>query len=78
MAVHTPLDRAPLISGDRVLVVSAEGDRIAPPEHATRLARHFSSEELRFPGGHVLHIGRAEAFRALARRLAHLGILPPR
>ncbi|HZS41912.1 MAG TPA: hypothetical protein VFF06_34015 [Polyangia bacterium] len=78
MAVHTPLERKPLLDGDRVLVVSAEGDRIAPPEHATRLARHFAAEELRFAGGHVLQLGRGDAFRALARRLGQLGILPPR
>ena len=70
MAVHTPLERAPTLSGDRMLVVSAEGDRIAPPEHAERLARHFDADELRFAGGHVFQVGRSEAFRAIVRRLA--------
>jgi pimeloyl-ACP methyl ester carboxylesterase len=78
MECHTPLLRTPLASGDRVLVLSAAGDRIAPPEHGARLAAHFSAEELRFDGGHVLQIGRASAFRALGRRLAQLGLIDPR
>ncbi len=78
MAVHTPLERAPRVPPERVLVVSAEGDRIAPPEHAARLAQHFGAEELRFAGGHVLQFGRGAAFRALARRLAALSLIPAR
>jgi pimeloyl-ACP methyl ester carboxylesterase len=78
MAVHTPLLRAPKIASERMLVVAAEGDRIAPPEHAARLAAHFGCEELRFAGGHVLQLGRGEAFRALARRLASAGLIEPR
>jgi pimeloyl-ACP methyl ester carboxylesterase len=78
MAVHAPLKRAPKLGPERVLVVSAEADRIAPPEHATRLARHFGAEELRLPGGHILQVGRGAAFGALARRLAALGIISPK
>jgi hypothetical protein len=61
-----------------VLVLSMEGDRIAPPEHATRLATHFGAEELRFAGGHILQLGRGDAFRALARRMAKLGLISRR
>jgi dienelactone hydrolase len=75
MEVHSPLQRAPLVPPERVLVVSAQGDRIAPPEHATRLARHFGAEELRFRGGHLLQLGRGDAFRAIARRLSALGLI---
>lgn len=78
MAVHTPLLRAPKVASDRVLVVGAEGDRITPPEHATRLAAHFGCEELRFAGGHVLQLGRGVAFRALARKLADAGLIERR
>ncbi len=78
MAVHTPLLRAPRVAPSRVLVVSAEGDRIAPPEHAERLAKHFGAEELRFAGGHLLQLGRGDAFRTLVKRLAALGLIPPR
>jgi pimeloyl-ACP methyl ester carboxylesterase len=78
MAVHTPVLRAPKVPAERMLVLSAEGDRIAPPEHAERLARHFGCEEVRFTGGHVLQVGRREAFSALARRLATAGIIESR
>jgi len=78
MAIHTPLLRAPKIAGDRMLVVAAEGDRIAPPEHAERLAEHFGAELLRFAGGHVLQLGRGDAFRALARKLAGAGLIERR
>jgi len=78
MAVHTPLERAPMLAPERVLVISAEGDRIAPPAHAARLAAHFRCEERSFVGGHVLQLGRGDAFRALAKRLAALSIIPAR
>jgi pimeloyl-ACP methyl ester carboxylesterase len=78
MAVHTPLEREPRVSPSRMLVISAEGDRIAPPEHAARLAKHFGAEELRFAGGHLLQLGRGDAFRTLIRRMAALGLVPPR
>jgi predicted alpha/beta-hydrolase family hydrolase len=78
MAVHTPLLRAPRVPAERMMVVSAEGDRIAPPEHAARLARHFGAEEHRFAGGHLLQLGRADAFRQMARRLGALGLINPR
>jgi pimeloyl-ACP methyl ester carboxylesterase len=78
MRVHTPLMRVPQIASSNVLVVSAAGDRIAPPEHAERLAAHFGCEELRMPGGHVLQLGRGDAFRALARKLADAGLIERR
>jgi pimeloyl-ACP methyl ester carboxylesterase len=78
MAIHTPLLRAPKIAGEAALVVAAEGDRIAPPEHAEKLAAHFGCELLRFAGGHVLQIGRGEAFRALGRKLGAVGLIEPR
>jgi predicted alpha/beta-hydrolase family hydrolase len=78
MAIHTPVLRAPKVQPDQVLVIAAEGDRIAPPEHAHRLAVHFGCEELVFAGGHVLQVGRGEAFRVLARRLAARGLIAPR
>ncbi|HEY1584262.1 MAG TPA: hypothetical protein VGH63_01170 [Polyangia bacterium] len=78
MAIHTPLLRAPKIAGEQMLVVAAEGDRIAPPEHAERLAEHFGAELLRFAGGHVLQLGRGDAFRALARKLAGAGLIERR
>jgi pimeloyl-ACP methyl ester carboxylesterase len=62
----SPVHRAPLIAPERVLVIGAKADRITPISHAKRLASHFRAELLAFPGGHVLQLGRGEAFRKLA------------
>ncbi len=75
MAVHLPLGRKPLLSSDRAMVLSAAGDQIAPPEHATRLARHFGCQEIRFAGGHVLQLGRKKAFAALVDRMRALDLI---
>jgi dienelactone hydrolase len=76
--VHTPLARVPRLPSERVVIASSAGDRIAPPEHAAWLATHFGCRELRLPGGHLLQIGRGEAFRAFARVLAAQGLLRER
>jgi pimeloyl-ACP methyl ester carboxylesterase len=78
MSIIAPLERAPLLGPDRVLVLSARGDRITPPEHAEWLARHFRGVHLTLPGGHVLQLGRREAFTAIAQRLALLGLIDRR
>ena len=78
MKLVSPLDRVPLVAPERVLVQSARGDRIAPPEHAERLAKHFHGVHLAFNGGHVLQLGRRDAFVALAQRLALVGLIPKR
>jgi len=78
LAVTTPVLRAPRVPPERVLVIDAAGDKIAPRSHAARLADHFGAERLTFEGGHVLQLGRGRAFRAIARRLAALGIISRR
>jgi pimeloyl-ACP methyl ester carboxylesterase len=78
MEVTTPLSRAPLLSPERVLVIDAAGDRIAPRRHAAWLAEHFKAQRLTFEGGHVLQLGRGRAFRAVAHRLNELSLLPRR
>jgi dienelactone hydrolase len=70
----SPLARTPRIAGDRVLVAAAEGDRITPPDHARKLAQHFGAQLEMFPGGHLLQLGRGQAFRAIGRMLGRLGI----
>ena len=75
MAIHRPLARAPQVSGDRVLVVAAEGDRITKPSHAELLARHFGAELVLFPGAHLLQFGRRAGFAAIARLLSRLGVI---
>ncbi|MEO6952343.1 MAG: prolyl oligopeptidase family serine peptidase [Polyangia bacterium] len=78
MALVSPLERTPLVSPDQVLVQSARGDRIAPPEHALRLAQHFGGVHLAFAGGHVLQLGRRDAYTAIAQRMALLGLIDRR
>jgi dienelactone hydrolase len=78
MAVHTPLLRAPKVPPERMLVLAAAGDRIAPPEHASRLAKHFGCRQETFAGGHILQVGRRHAFGTLAEQLARLGLIAAR
>jgi pimeloyl-ACP methyl ester carboxylesterase len=63
---------------DRLLVVAGEADRITPFAHAERLADHFGARLERFVGGHLLQLGRSEAFRAVGRMLGEAGLLAPR
>jgi pimeloyl-ACP methyl ester carboxylesterase len=67
--IVSPLARPSLVPSERVLVVAAESDRITPPAHAERLARHFGARIVRFEGGHLLQFGRGDAFRAVGRWL---------
>lgn len=73
--VISPLARASRIGADRILVAAAEADRITPPDHARRLAAHFGAPLEMFPGGHIVQLGRRQAFRAAGRMLKRLGLL---
>lgn len=77
-AVVSPFARTPKVDPAAVVVIGGEGDRITPIAHAERLARHFEGELVRFPGGHLLQIGRGEGFRAVGRMLARRGIFDAR
>ncbi len=76
-AVHhvvSPFARPLRVSGDRVLVVAGGADRITPIAQAERLAAHFQAPLTTFVGGHLLQLGRANAFREVGRMLGRLGI----
>ncbi|MBX3209548.1 MAG: alpha/beta hydrolase family protein [Labilithrix sp.] len=75
--IVSPLARPLRVPGARALVVAAENDRITPVAHAIRLARHFGCEMRTIAGGHLLQIGRSDAFRALAALLERDGIIAP-
>ena len=47
-------------------------------QYAARLAEHLGARTHTFDGGHVLQLGRGDAFRELARMLRAEGILAPR
>ncbi len=66
--IISPLARAPVVSGRRMLVLGAAADRITPVAHAERLAAHFGAPFHTFPGGHMVQIGRD-------RHLKHLEVL---
>ncbi len=76
--VVSPLARPLAVPKSRALVVAAEYDRITPLSHATRLARHFECELMTIRGGHLVQLGRSEAFRALAAMLEREGIIERR
>ncbi|MDB4934168.1 MAG: hypothetical protein JWP87_1140 [Labilithrix sp.] len=76
--VVSPLARPLALPPSRALVVAAEHDRITPTAHARRIANHFGCELVMIPGGHLVQLGRAEAFRGLAAMLEREGIIEPR
>jgi pimeloyl-ACP methyl ester carboxylesterase len=76
--IVSPFARPLAIAKSRALVVAAEHDRITPAAHAARIARHFGCETVTIGGGHLLQIGRSDAFRALADMLERESIIAPR
>jgi pimeloyl-ACP methyl ester carboxylesterase len=65
----SPVDRRSLIAPERVLVIGAKADRITPFSHARRLASHFRAPLVAFHGGHLLQLGRGDAFERLGELL---------
>ena len=76
--VVSPLARPLAMRPERAIVVAAEHDRVTPRAHAQRIATHFGCELVMIPGGHLVQLGRSEAFRALASMLEREGIIAPR
>jgi pimeloyl-ACP methyl ester carboxylesterase len=76
--VVSPLARPLVLPASRAIVVAAEHDRITPSAHARRIAKHFGCELVIIPGGHLVQLGRSEAFRGLAAMLERDGIIAPR
>ena len=68
-AVASPLARAPLVPPDRTLVLGGKADRITPLSHAKRLARHFGAPLATFYGGHLLQLGKNDAWDRIAELL---------
>jgi len=71
----SPLARPLLGDPERVRVVGGRADRITPLRHAERLADHFGAELSVFHGGHLVQLGRGDAFRDFARMLRDRGLL---
>lgn len=77
-AAISPLQRAPQLPGERVLVLGAEGDRITPLHHAEALSAHFDAPLHTFAGGHMLQLGRGRTLDAFDRMVRGLGVVPER
>lgn len=73
--VVSPFARASKVLPEAAIVVAGEGDRITPLSHAEKLSQHLGAELVKFPGGHLLQIGRSEGFRAIGRMLGRQGFL---
>lgn len=73
--IVSPLARPLRVPKNRALVVAAENDCITPQSHARRLATHFDCEMMTIAGGHLVQIGRGDAYRAFGRMLVREGIV---
>ncbi len=74
--IHAPLERPCLVRHDRRFIIAGLGDRIAPPEQAEWLARHWGHPRMHwYPGGHLAQFGRRETFGELASFLAEAGVI---
>lgn len=72
----TPVCRTPKIEPKRVSIISGELDRLATVQHGTRLAEHFGTTLVTFPGGHIVQNRRARAFRHSLEGFRAAGVLP--
>ncbi len=78
LRIVRPLARAPVVPGERMLVVAAAGDRITKTRtHADRLAAHFGAPLVVFPGGHLLQFGRKAGLRAMKALIRARIAAPP-
>lgn len=60
LAVHSPLNYAPVLPSDRLMIIGGLGDRLAPPEQARLLWEHWGRPRLHwYPGNHTVHIRRS-------------------
>ncbi|WP_354697622.1 alpha/beta fold hydrolase [Paraconexibacter sp. AEG42_29] len=71
IAVHSPLNYAPVVPKERRMIIGGLGDRLAPPEQARLLWEHWDRPKLRwFPGSHILHVGRGTYLREMRDLMA--------
>lgn len=67
-AYHSPLNYPPLVPKDRRLIITGLGDRLAPPEQAEELWRHWDQCAFHwFPGNHILHVSQPDYLRRMTR-----------
>nr|WP_110781540.1 alpha/beta fold hydrolase [Mycolicibacterium parafortuitum] len=67
----SPLNYRPIPAKDRRLIIAGLGDRLAPPEQAELLWKHWDRCAFHwFPGNHVLHVSQPDYLRRMTRFLA--------
>jgi pimeloyl-ACP methyl ester carboxylesterase len=76
--ITSPLHRPAAIPSDSILIIAGERDQITPIAHARKLARHFDCQLETMHGGHLVQLGRNEAFRKIGRFLNHRGVVSRR
>lgn len=68
---HSPLNYRPLVPKDRRLIITGLGDRLAPPEQAELLWKHWDRCAFHwFPGNHILHVSQPDYLRRMTRFMA--------
>ncbi|HWF28041.1 MAG TPA: alpha/beta fold hydrolase [Mycobacterium sp.] len=66
LSYHCPLNYQPLVPTNRRMIITGLGDRMAPPNQAVMLWRHWDRCALHwFPGSHVLHISQLDYLRRM-------------
>jgi pimeloyl-ACP methyl ester carboxylesterase len=75
--VHSPLNYAPVVDRERLMIIGGLGDRLAPPEQSRMLWEHWGRPRLHwFPGNHVIHIDRGAYIGAMRRFFRDNGFEP--
>ncbi len=65
---HSPLNYQPLVPWDRRLIITGLGDRLAPPQQAEMLWRHWDRCAFHwFPGNHLIHVSQPDYLRRMTR-----------
>ncbi len=66
LSYHCPLNYQPLLPKDRRMIITGLGDRMAPPDHAVMLWKHWDHCALHwFPGSHVMHVSQLDYLRRM-------------
>ncbi|OBG55082.1 peptidase [Mycolicibacterium fortuitum] len=66
----SPLNYRPLVPKERRLIITGLGDRLAPPQQAEMLWKHWDRCAFHwFPGNHLLHVSQPDYLRRMTRFL---------
>lgn len=73
LAVHSPLTYAPVVPKERMMIIGALGDRLAPPQQSEQLWRHWDRPRIHWAlGNHVMHLSRGAYLREMRRFMREL------